>query len=89
MLADSNSLQAEAPPLEGVFAVNPEPPDAEPIAEPVEQKPDLKPPAPVSKWSLGDYDEPADDKCVLCEAYHGSEAILGVEAAALVLPSSA
>ena len=57
-------MQAEPPPLEGVFAVNPEPPDAEPAHEPVEEKPDTKPPQPVSKWTLGDYDEPADDKWV-------------------------
>ena len=57
-------MQAEPPPLEGVFAVNPEPPDAEPAHEPVEEKPDIKPPQPVSKWTLGDYDEPADDKWV-------------------------
>ena len=56
-------VQAEPPPLEGVFAVNPEPVEAEPPQEPVEIKlEEQKPPQPVSKWTLGDYDEPADDK---------------------------
>ena len=57
-------MQAQPPPLEGVFAVNPEPLDADPAPEPVEEKPDVKPPQPVSKWTLGGYDEPADDKWV-------------------------
>ena len=56
-------LQADVPALQGVFASNAAAAEPEPTPEPVEQKP-LKPPEPVSKWTLGDYgsDEDADAK---------------------------
>ena len=72
--ADVSSLlsqvKAEAPALQGVFAMN----QASALKQEIYVKEEVKtvvvkperPPEPVSKWSLADYDEDAADadKCV-------------------------
>ena len=59
------AAQAEVPLISGVFAANAPPPaEPDPTPEPIELKL-LKPPEPVSKWSLGEYgsDDDAQAKC--------------------------